>query len=81
VVGVVAMTTTTVGTVPPPKMDCGATTVDDGSNCGGSWDCGKARLLCYEKLWYLFYRYLRVSPGTMQKCMLHKSVLICHLHC
>ncbi len=32
------------------------------------------RLLRYEKLWYLFYRYLRVSPGTMQKCMLHNFV-------
>ncbi len=32
------------------------------------------RLLGYEKLWYLFYRYLHVSPGTMQKCMLHDSV-------
>ncbi len=27
-----------------------------------------------EKLWYLFYRYLRVSPGTTQKCMLHNFV-------
>jgi hypothetical protein len=31
-------------------------------------------LLRYEKLWYLFYRYLRVSPGTRQKCILHGSV-------
>jgi hypothetical protein len=31
-------------------------------------------LLHYEKLWYLFYRYLRVSPGTVRKCMLHDSV-------
>ncbi len=31
-------------------------------------------VLCYEKLRNLFYRYLRVSPGTMQKCMLHDSV-------
>jgi hypothetical protein len=27
-----------------------------------------------EKLCYLFYRYLCVSPGTMQKCMLHDSI-------
>jgi hypothetical protein len=33
-----------------------------------------AALLHYEKLWYLFYKYLHVSPGTMQKCMLHDSV-------
>jgi hypothetical protein len=26
-------------------------------------------LLRYEKLWYLFYRYLRVSPGTTRKCI------------
>ncbi len=38
----VAITMTTVGTVPPPKPDCGATTVDNGSNCGGSWDRGEA---------------------------------------
>ncbi len=31
-------------------------------------------VLRYEKLWYLFYRYLHVSPGTMQKCMLHDSI-------
>ncbi len=31
-------------------------------------------VLHHEKLWYLFYRYLRVSPGTMQKCKLHDSV-------
>jgi hypothetical protein len=31
-------------------------------------------VLHYEKLWYFFYRYLRVSPGTMQKCMLHDFV-------
>ncbi len=31
-------------------------------------------VLCYKKLWYLFYRYLRVSPGTTWKCMLHDSV-------
>jgi hypothetical protein len=31
-------------------------------------------VLSYEKLWYLFYRYLRVSLGAMQKCMLHNSV-------
>ncbi len=31
-------------------------------------------MLRYEKLWYLFYRYLRVSRGTMQKCMLYSFV-------
>ncbi len=31
-------------------------------------------VLCYEKLWYLFYRYLRVSPDATQKCILHDSV-------
>ncbi len=31
-------------------------------------------LLRYEKLWYLFLRYLHVSPGTTWKCMLHDSV-------
>ncbi len=30
--------------------------------------------LRYEKLWYLFYRYLCVSPGTTRKCILHDSV-------
>ncbi len=34
----------------------------------------KYTVLCYEKCQYLFYRYLRVSSGTMQKCMLHNSV-------
>ena len=38
-----AATTTTVGTVPLPTMDCGATTADDGSNRGGSRDHGKAK--------------------------------------
>jgi hypothetical protein len=33
-----------------------------------------AAMLRYEKLWYLFDRYLRVSPGTTGKCMLHNSV-------
>ncbi len=31
-------------------------------------------VLHYEKLWYFFYRYLHVSPGTTQKCMLHDSI-------
>ncbi len=31
-------------------------------------------VLCYEKLWYFFYRYLSVSPGATQKCMLHDFV-------
>ena len=31
VVGAVAMTTKTVGMAPPPTMDCGATSADDGS--------------------------------------------------
>jgi hypothetical protein len=43
------------------------------SSCGGG-DCGDCGLLHYEKLLYLFYRYLHVSPGTMQKCRLHDSV-------
>ncbi len=34
----------------------------------------RVKSLLYEKLWYLFYRYLRVSPGTMRKCMLHDSI-------
>jgi hypothetical protein len=34
----------------------------------------KTAMLCYEKLWNLFYRYLHVSPGTTRKCMLHNSV-------
>ena len=38
-----AATTTTVGTVPLPTTDCGATTADDGSNRGGSRDHGKAK--------------------------------------
>ncbi len=37
-------------------------------------------VLGYEKLWYLFYRYLRVSPGTTQKCMLHNSVRYQNTH-
>ncbi len=31
-------------------------------------------VLRYEKLWYLFNRYLHVSPDAMQKCILHDSV-------
>ena len=42
-VGAAATTTTTVGTALPPTTDCGATTAYDGSDCGGSWDRGKAR--------------------------------------
>jgi len=38
-----AATTTTVGMVPLPTTDCGATTADDGSNRGGSRDHGKAK--------------------------------------
>jgi hypothetical protein len=37
-------------------------------------------VLHYEKLWCLFYRYLRVSPGTTQKCMLHNSVRNRNIH-
>ncbi len=37
-------------------------------------------VLHYEKRWYLFYRYLRVSPVTTQKCMLHKSVRYRNTH-
>jgi len=55
VVGAAVTTTTRVSTVPPPTMNCGATTADDGSNRGGSWqgkdngcqddtlDCGNGR--------------------------------------
>jgi len=32
VVGAVATTTKTVGMAPPPTMDCGATSADDGSD-------------------------------------------------
>ena len=32
VVGAVATTTKTVGMAPPPRMDCGATLADDGSD-------------------------------------------------
>ncbi len=38
------------------------------------------RVLRYEKLWYQFYRYLCVSPGTTQKCMLHNSVRYQNTH-
>jgi hypothetical protein len=31
-------------------------------------------VLHYDKLWYLFYRYLRVSPDAMRMCILHNSV-------
>ena len=34
----------TVDTAPPPTMDCGAMTANDGSNCGESQDCGEARM-------------------------------------
>ncbi len=37
-------------------------------------------MLCYEKIWYLFYRYLHDSPGTTQKCMLHDSVRYQNTH-
>jgi hypothetical protein len=37
-------------------------------------------VLHYEKLWYLFYRYLHVSPGTTQKCMLHNSIRYQNTH-
>jgi hypothetical protein len=45
-----------------------------GSDSGG--DCGSGSgggVLRHEKRWYVFYRYLHVSPGTTQKCMLHDS--------
>jgi hypothetical protein len=35
---------------------------------------GGSTVLHIEKLWYLFYRYLHVSPDAMQKCILHDSV-------
>jgi hypothetical protein len=34
----------------------------------------------YEKLWYLFYRYLRVSPDATQKDILHNSVRYQNIH-
>jgi hypothetical protein len=37
-------------------------------------------VLRYEKLWYLFYRYLHVSPGTTRKCMLHDSIRYQNTH-
>ena len=37
-------------------------------------------LLRYEKLRYSFYRYLRVSPGTTGKCMLHDSIRYRNTH-
>jgi hypothetical protein len=48
-----------------------------GSACGIS---GSSIMLRYEKLWYLFYSYLRVSPGTMQKCILHDSIRYRNIH-
>ena len=43
VVWAAAMMSTMVVTALLPTTDCGRTTVDDGSDCRGSWDCGKAR--------------------------------------
>ena len=43
VVGAMVTTTTTVLTSPPPTTDCGATTTDNGSDCGGSRDHGEAK--------------------------------------
>jgi hypothetical protein len=37
-------------------------------------------VLRYEKFWYIFYRYLRVSLGTTQKCMLHLSIRYQNTH-
>ena len=42
VVGAAALTIKTAGPASPPTIDCGAMLVDDGFNCGGSWDCGGA---------------------------------------
>jgi hypothetical protein len=43
-VGMAAATTTmTFGTASQQTKDCGATTADNGSDCGGSWDRGEAR--------------------------------------
>ncbi len=46
-----------------------------------NWLARCCALLRYEKLWYLFYRYLRVPPGTTgmstaQKCNISLSVKI-----
>jgi hypothetical protein len=38
-------------------------------------------VLHYEKLWYLFCRYLRVSPDATQKCILHNSVRYRNIRC
>jgi hypothetical protein len=42
---VTAMTTMMVGMALPPMTDCGATTVDNGSDHGGSWDHAEARTM------------------------------------
>ena len=41
-VGAAVMMRTKVSTALPPTTDCGATTAYNGSDCGGSWDRGKA---------------------------------------
>ncbi len=45
-----------------------------------STSCQSEGVLRYEKLWYLFYRYLCVSPGTTQKFMLHDFVKYQNTH-
>ncbi len=42
--------------------------------CVGRQDSGS--VLRYEKLWYLFYRYLRVPPGTTQKSTAQKCNIL-----
>ncbi len=37
-------------------------------------------VLGYEKLWFLFYSYLCVSPGNMQKSMLHDFIRYQNTH-
>ena len=42
-VGAAATAMTTVGSAPLPTTDCSATTMDNGSDCGGSWDHSDAK--------------------------------------
>ena len=45
---------------------------------GKPWGGGSVEdtVLRYEKLWYLFYRYLRVPPGTTQKSTAQKCNIL-----
>jgi hypothetical protein len=50
----------------PPTMQSSVTPITNISQA----------LLRYEKLWYLFYRYLRVPPGTTQKSTAQKCNIL-----